>query len=345
MESRKIEGTDQKSAIRPFPLKMDVQQVAEFARRHGTVASTDISHDTNRHLIRAGTLSYVLVCGLSGTAVCGGEIAKFEVCWNLNLNSGSHLLTTPLDVLKCRIQVNKAKYPSLVEAFRVTVKDEGLRGMAFKKMFFDNMTPENAYAYRTVIFALAAALAESIGDVLLAPFEAMKVRTQTDPLAPTAMRHCLPMIWKSEGVSGFFKGLVPLWSRQIPYTVSKFVAFEFAIDFLYRYLKLDRQTCDRNVQLSVSLVAGILAGITSAVCSHPPDVIISQLYKDPNATFGSIVRHLGFKGCWSGLGARVFMIGSIASMQLFTVDSVKVFFHLERPKAPEPPPSLLNSQL
>ncbi|KAI6188977.1 Phosphate carrier protein, mitochondrial [Aphelenchoides besseyi] len=228
--------------------------------------------------------------------------------------------------------VNKAKYPSLVEAFRVTVKDEGLRGMvrgwsptaigygaqgfakfgfyeAFKQMFFDNMNPENAYVYRTAIFALAAAFAESIGDVLLAPFEAMKVRTQTDPLAPPAMRHCLPMIWKSEGVSGFFKGLIPLWSRQIPYTVSKFVAFEFAIDFLYRYFKLDRQTCDRNVQLSVSLVAGILAG------------------------------------CWSGLGARVFMIGSIASMQLFTVDSVKMFFHIERPKVPEPPPSLLNSQL
>ena len=30
----------------------------------------------------------------------------------------------------------------------------------------------------------------------------------------------------TEGTNGFYKGLAPLWCRQIPYTIVKFVAFE-----------------------------------------------------------------------------------------------------------------------
>jgi solute carrier family 25 phosphate transporter 3 len=36
-----------------------------------------------------------------------------------------------------------------------------------------------------------------------------------------------------EGISGFYKGIVPLWCRQIPYTIVKFVAFEWFVQFFY----------------------------------------------------------------------------------------------------------------
>jgi solute carrier family 25 phosphate transporter 3 len=64
---------------------------------------------------------------LAGSFVCGG----------------SHLITTPLDVLKCRIQVysfkfhftvpfqvDKTKFQNLATALRVTVHEGGLRGLA-----------------------------------------------------------------------------------------------------------------------------------------------------------------------------------------------------------------------
>lgn len=55
-----------------------------------------------------------------------------------------------------------------------------------------------------------------IADVLLAPMEATKVRIQTLPSAPPTLRGCAPSIYKAEGLTGFYKGLPPLWARQVP---------------------------------------------------------------------------------------------------------------------------------
>lgn len=35
-------------------------------------------------------------------------------------------------------------------------------------------------------------------------------------------------------MNGFYKGLTPLWCRQVPYTVVKFVAFEKIVGSFYR---------------------------------------------------------------------------------------------------------------
>lgn len=42
------------------------------------------------------------------------------------------------------------------------------------------------------------------------------------------------LIKNNEGMNGFYKGLTPLWARQVPYTVVKFVAFEKTVNYFYR---------------------------------------------------------------------------------------------------------------
>ncbi|KAK0409274.1 hypothetical protein QR680_004449 [Steinernema hermaphroditum] len=295
-----------------------------------------------------GSFKYMCVCGLAGSMCCGF----------------THLAIVPLDLIKCRIHVDSIKYPSILGAAKVTVREEGLRTMVkgwaptaigyglqgfgkfglyevFKKQYAQWLGPDNAYTYRTWMYLAAASSAEAVGDILLAPFEAAKVRMQTTPGAPSTMRAVLPMIYRKEGLGGLFKGLPPLWMRQIPYTASKFVVFERSIEFLYKnVVPKKREQCTKSEQLVVTFVAGIIAGVVCVVCSHPPDVIVSKLYKDPNATVTSVVRDLGLKGMWKGLGARILMIGSIAAAQLFIVDSVKLAFKLERPPPPEMPESL-----
>ena len=39
---------------------------------------------------------------------------------------------------------------------------------------------------------------------------------------------------QNEGYGTFYKGLVPLWGRQIPYTMMKFACFEKTVELLYK---------------------------------------------------------------------------------------------------------------
>lgn len=52
-----------------------------------------------------GSNKYFILCGLGGIISCGT----------------THTMVVPLDLVKCRIQVDPAKYKSVVNGFRVTV--------------------------------------------------------------------------------------------------------------------------------------------------------------------------------------------------------------------------------
>lgn len=43
-------------------------------------------------------------------------------------------------------------------------------------------------------------------------------------------------IMANEGWNGFYKGLTPLWCRQVPYTVVKFTAFEKTVRMMYAHV-------------------------------------------------------------------------------------------------------------
>uniref|UniRef100_A0A7E4VQ25 Phosphate carrier protein, mitochondrial n=1 Tax=Panagrellus redivivus TaxID=6233 RepID=A0A7E4VQ25_PANRE len=326
--------------------KVTVPEVVEYSKKleKGSVLRGLIkpsqNASSNPNLIKIGTPEYVVVCGLAGVLVAGG----------------SHLLGTPLDVIKCRIQTNATKFPNFGTALRTTLAEEGIRGLCrgwaptligygaqgfakfgfyevFKKQYADMLGPQFAAQHKIAIYLAASATAEAIGDIALAPFEAVKVRVQTSNTVPSSLHKALPFIYSREGFGGLFKGLPPLWMRQIPYTASKFVCFEACIETIYKdILKKQRHEVSGRDQLAVSLVSSVISGIVCAICSHPPDVVVSKLYKDPNAKLWEVTKQLGFRGLWSGLAARILMIGSIATMQLFVVDSVKTAFNLERPK-------------
>jgi solute carrier family 25 phosphate transporter 3 len=71
-----------------------------------------------------------------------------------------------------------------------------------------------------------------------------------------------------------FKGLVPLWCRQVPYTVVKFVAFEYVVEQFYKHIfTKPKSEYSKATQLSVTFASGYLAGIFCAVVSHPADTM------------------------------------------------------------------------
>ena len=90
----------------------------------------------------------------------------------------------------------------------------------FKKFYSDLAGPETAQKYKTLIYLAGSASAEFIADVALCPFETVKVRMQTSiPPPPSGSTFkAISNVTSKEGWGGLYKGIGPLWARQIPCT-------------------------------------------------------------------------------------------------------------------------------
>lgn len=298
--------------------------------------------------VEYGSMKFYALCGYGGILSCGI----------------THTALTPLDMVKCRIQTNPGKYKSIFNGFKVSVAEEGFRGLArgwaptafgyslqglgkfglyemFKVMYAGALGEENAYLYRTSLYLAASASAEFFADVALCPFEACKVRAQTQPGCSPYLRVVLPQIIKQEGFAGLYKGLGPLWMRQIPYTMMKFAAFERTVELLYKHVvPKPRAECSKGEQLVVTFAAGYIAGVFCAVVSHPADSVVSKLNQEKGSTAIEAAKKLGMVGLWKGLTPRIIMIGTLTALQWFIYDAVKVYLNIPRPPPPEMPESL-----
>lgn len=325
----------------PFQASCDGLKVNE--NRVIAAPSTD-----SQYSCEFGDNKYFALCGFGGVLSCGL----------------THTAVVPLDLVKCRIQVDPAKYGGVFNGFRVTVKDSGIRELGkgwaptligysmqglckfgfyevFKSVYSNLLGEEKTYLWRTSLYLAASASAEFFADIALCPMEAVKVRVQTQPGWANNLREGVPKLMAEEGVYGFYKGLVPLWGRQIPYTMMKFACFERTVEALYKFVvPKPRADCSKGEQLVVTFVAGYIAGVFCAIVSHPADTIVSKLNQQKGATMMSIAKDLGFMGMWKGLAPRIIMIGTLTALQWFIYDSVKVYFRLPRPPPPEMPASL-----
>lgn len=186
-----------------------------------------------------------------------------------------------------------------------------------------------------MIYLSGAASAEFIADVFLCPWEAIKVKTQTTiPPYASSVLDGWKKITASEGVAGLYKGLSPLWFRQIPYTMVKFATFETTVAAIYRYLPKSKDEYSTLAQTGVSFLGGYIAGIFCAIVSHPADVMVSKMNADrqPGESAGAatarIYSKIGFAGLWNGLPVRIVMIGTLTGLQWLLYDSFKAYVGL-----------------
>ena len=99
----------------------------------------------------------------------------------------------------------------------------------------------------------------------------------------------------------FYKGLPPLWMRQIPYTMMKFAAFERTVEFLYKHVvPVPRDQLNKPSQLVVTFAAGYIAGVLCTLISHPSDSIVSKLNSQAGSSIWEATRQLGMRGQKSG---------------------------------------------
>jgi solute carrier family 25 phosphate transporter 3 len=260
----------------------------------------------------------------------------------------THLAVTPLDVAKCNMQVDPAKYKGLMSTISTIMKEEGAGALTegwaptflgyaaqgmfkfglyeFFKDYYSTMAgEENAFAYRGLIFLAGSASAELFADVALCPMEMVKVKVQTSPPGtfPTGLGAALGAI-RADPASKFpFGSVVPLWSRQIPYTMAKFYFFEKVVEAFYTYVfTAPKSSYDKSTQLGITFASGYTAGVICAIVSHPADTVVSKMAKGGQSA-GEIFAELGFGGIWGGLGTRIIMIGTLTGLQWWIYDTFK----------------------
>lgn len=139
----------------------------------------------------------------------------------------THWAVTPLDLVKCRRQVDSKLYRGNFDGWRKIIAAEGSAGLYtggsptffgysvqgalkyggyefFKKFYSDLAGEENAERYKTWIYLAGSASAEFFADIGLCPFEAVKVRTQTTlpPFAKGTLDG-INKIRSTEGIAGY----------------------------------------------------------------------------------------------------------------------------------------------
>ncbi|KAI0073151.1 mitochondrial carrier protein [Panus rudis PR-1116 ss-1] len=281
--------------------------------------------------------SYYSICMLAGGLAC----------------SATHAALTPLDVTKCNMQVDPGKYKNLLGGFRTITAEEGFKGLwkgvgptfvgyglqgmfkyglyeIFKDTYMNLAGEEGTKKYKGAIWLAGSASAEVVADVALCPLEMTKVKVQTSPSGtfPVRMGAALAEMAKRRAETRFpFGSLVPLWSRQIPYTMAKFFCYEYIVSLFYRHVfTAPKETYSEFTQLGITFASGYIAGVVCAVVSHPADSLVSQMGKAANKgkSIGAIASEVGIAAlATKGLGTRVLMIGTLTGFQWWLYDSVK----------------------
>ena len=281
--------------------------------------------------------------------------------------SATHSAVVPIDVVKTRLQLSD-RYHGMTHAARTIVKEEGagalLTGLGpttvgyflqgwfkfglyeyFKRLYSEMAGSERAERARFGIWLAAGGTAEFFADLALCPMEATRIRLVSKPDFAPSLSTAFTKILTGEGLRGFYAGLLPILLKQIPYTMAKFAVFETSSEAIYRSLASmgkPKSELSDPTKLMVSLNSGIFAGLVAAVVSQPADTVLSVINK--HQVSGSIaqatvriIRELGFRGLFRGLGTRAIMVGSLTAGQFFIYDGIKQLFGVAPPAKKEVP--------
>jgi len=271
--------------------------------------------------------------------------------------------------VKTRIQLDPATYNrGMIGGFRQVVANEGagalLTGFGptaagyflqgafkfggyefFKQQFITQLGYDTASKNRTAVYLASSAAAEFFADIALCPLEATRIRLVSQPTFASGLVSGFTKIAKNEGILAFYSGFGPILFKQIPYTMAKFVVYERAAEAAWRML--DKDNASNGLKTTVNLVSGLIAGFAAAIVSQPADTMLSKINKTKGlpgegtvSRLVKIARELGVRGSFGGLGARLFMVGTLTAGQFAIYGTWAIAQCFPSPQGIPTPPNL-----
>ena len=110
--------------------------------------------------------------------------------------------------------------------------------------------------------------------------------------------------------------------------MAKFVVYEKVSEFVYK--QVDKSKTSDGMQTVINLGSGLMAGFAAAFISQPADTMLSKINKTKRlpgegttSRLIKIARELGIRGSFTGIGARLFMVGTLTAGQFAIYGDIK----------------------
>ncbi|KAK5128786.1 hypothetical protein LTR85_000119 [Meristemomyces frigidus] len=303
---------------------------------------------TKLDALKQGTEAAAQPKKLSGIALYSRFAFAGAVCCSL-----THGGMTPVDVVKTRIQLDPATYNrGMIGGFRQVIAKEGAGALLtgagptfagyflqgafkfggyefFKQQSISLFGYETAANNRTAVYLASSACAEFFADIALCPLEATRIRLVSEPTYASGLVSGMSKMASQEGLGAFYAGFGPILFKQVPYTMTKFVVYEKVAEYAYANF-FDKATTSNGMNTVINLGSGLIAGFAAAIVSQPADTMLSKINKSKGmpgegttSRLIKIAKELGLRGSYSGIGARLFMVGTLTAGQFAIYGDIK----------------------
>lgn len=279
-----------------------------------------------------------------------------DIDWRFFLAGGlcaatSHGWTTPIDVVKTRMQQDPKKFnQGVIKAAKDIVAADGI-GFLFKGLGptifgygFEGALKFGFYETFKIVFAnltkskfinmlLASVIAGAVASLVLCPMEETRIKMVGDKTwAQENIVSGILRLVKENGLLSTFSGLPAMLSKQVPYTMSKQVSFDIFAGFFYNMAANMKLKKSDDIKFAISIASAFCASILACLGSQPGDMILTATYEGGNANILSVISHIykqyGLGGFYLGLSARLVHVASIITSQLVIYDLLKVVLGL-----------------
>jgi len=214
----------------------------------------------------------------------------------------SGVLTAPFDVLKIRMQLQKAsnggvlKYNHILKSIVKICKEEGIRALwkgniaaqylsisygavqfyIYEQCMktFNKLRNENKYTVpKSIQNFVAGAISGANAVVVTYPFDFLRTRfaTQGNHHLYRNIPQATYLVIKNEGVKALYKGVVPSVVSIIPYIGTSFQAHSVAMNYFNRFTDKYPNTKKYLSDGTKNFISGGIAGILSKCVTLPMD--------------------------------------------------------------------------
>ena len=271
----------------------------------------------------------------------------------------SHGITTPIDVVKTRQQVDPAlQGKGVVKSTKKIIEKEGFRTLlsglgpttwgyllegSIKFGIYEALKPQvrrlllwaatassiSGLSSKLLGFLLCAGVSGVAASAMICPMEALRIRLVAEPdFAPEGWVHGFLRLLREGGVGGLWRGINAMMLKQVPYTITKNVSFDFIATATYSAVKSSGYALTATMKFYIPLVSAMAASVLSTISSQPGDMLLSvQSAHEGNRSAMDfamdIKKEMGIKGFFRGMEARFVHVGLIVTVQLLIYDIIK----------------------